>query len=178
MAKQTLHPLLAEATDAAQETMRRYSEEDDPIPGASLSEIVLGVRRSHPDAFRQPLPPLKEVIEASGLEVWRGFVGVAGAPWRGEPPGLDEVSRAGLRAWTMMLTLHRTSGGLPDSEELSAVSRFLTRNDDALEAAGSQLTEDPIANPSPGRWRTRWRAQLAAYPSIYSHVLLKAGGTQ
>ncbi len=147
MAKQTLHPLFAEAADAAQEAMRRYYEEDDPIPGASLSEIVLGVRRSYPDAFRQPLPPLKEVIEASGLEVWRGFVGLPGAPWYGEPPGLDEVSRAGLRAWTMMLTLHRTSGSLPDSEEVSAVSRFLTRNDDALEAAGSQLAEDPDREP-------------------------------
>lgn len=77
----------------------------------------LAVRRSHPETFRQPLPPLPEMVEAAGLEMWRGYVGVPGAPWYGEPPGLGEVSRIGLWAWWTMLSLHRTTSEIPGSEE-------------------------------------------------------------
>ena len=146
-AEQTLPTLLTEAAAAAQRALRDYLQEGDPIPGASLSEVVLAVRRAHPDAFRQPLLPLPEMIEAAGLEVWRGYVGVPGAPWLGEPPGLDEVSRSGLHAWSTMLAMHRVSGGLPDPAELDAVSRSLARHDDALEAAGTRLVDDPEREP-------------------------------
>lgn len=146
-ARQTLQALLTLAGPIAHEALRDYQDDDDPIPGAALDQVVLAVLRSHPGAFRQPLLPLQEIIVASGLEVWRGYVGVPGSPWQGEPPGLDAVSMAGLRAWSTMLSLHRVSGDLPGHDELAAVANALTGNDEALEAAGRRLSDEPDREP-------------------------------
>jgi SEC-C motif len=139
--------LLAElAAAAAQEALHDHLEDGDPIPGAHLAQVVAVVRRASPDAFRVPLPPLVPLLQALGLEVWRGYVGVPGAPWHGEPPGLDDVNRSALRAWAMMLSLHRVGDALPAPEELAAVARNLVQ-DAALEAAGARIADEPEREP-------------------------------
>lgn len=145
-AEEIVRVLADVAQSLAQEALRDYLEDADPLPGASLASLVAGVRRVMPPAFRMPLPPLTAMLRALGLEVWRGYVGLPGAPWLGEPPGLDERNRSGLRAWTMMLALHRTTGEMAEPEQLAAVAHSLSE-DVALEFAATQLTHEPKRDP-------------------------------
>lgn len=131
---------------AAQEALRDHLEHDDPIPGAHLAQVVAIVRRASPDAFRKPLPPLVPLMQALGLEVWRGYVGVPGAPWHGEPPGLDDANRSALRAWAMMLAMHRVRDALAEPEAMAAVARGLVQ-EVALESAAARLLDEPEREP-------------------------------
>jgi hypothetical protein len=144
--QQTLHPLLTECASAGQEAWRHYEEEDDPIPGASLDEVVLAVRRSHSESFRRPLLPLQEMIEAAGLEVWRGYVGVPGAPWEGEFSGLDDRGSNAVRAWKTMLAAHRVGDVVPSAAELTALAGALV-DENLIEVVGSELVHDPDREP-------------------------------
>lgn len=144
---QEVLPLLVElASAAAREALDDYLDEGDPIPGANLAQVVAAVRRASPDAFRVPLPPLAPLMEALGLEVWRGYVGVPGAPWHGEPAGLDDANRSAVRAWASMLATHRVVESLPDRDALAAVARRLVQ-DAALETAGARMADDPEREP-------------------------------
>lgn len=134
------------ASAAAREALRDYLDEGDPIPGANLAQVVAAVRRASPDAFRVPLPPLGPLLEAFGLEVWRGYVGVPGAPWHGEPAGLDEANRSAVRAWASMLAMHRVVESLPERDALAAVARNLAQ-DAALDTAGARMADDPDREP-------------------------------
>lgn len=137
--------LLAEATSLAEEYLRRYEEEGEPIPGASIDDIVLGVRRRDADAFRTPLPPLADVLEAAGLELWHGYVGLPGAPWYDTPPGLDERGTAVFQAVMGMFETHRRSGAVPGVEVLATVVAALDA--DTLEVIGTELSLDPDREP-------------------------------
>ncbi|MEJ7630003.1 MAG: hypothetical protein WKF54_10470 [Nocardioidaceae bacterium] len=145
-AEEVVGVLVDVAQSLAQNALRDYLEDEDDFPGAPLASLVAEVRRSSPGAFRLPLPPLAAMLQALGLEVWRGYVGVPGAPWQGEPAGLDERNRSGLRAWAMSLAMHRTTGDMPEPAELAAVARSLSE-DVALESASARIADEPEREP-------------------------------
>ena len=158
----TVEPLLTEAASAAREALHAYEDEGDPVPGAALDDVVLAVRRAHPDSFRTALLPLPDMLQGAGLEVWRGYVGMPGAPWYGEPPGLSEQARAAFRVWMIMLAAHRIGDTVPDADQLAAVAGGL--NGDVLELAGAELARNPDRVPVAEAMQQAVSGPLSAVP--------------
>ena len=83
---------------------------DPSVPGASGAEIVFRTRLAEPSAFTRPLPPISGLLEAVGLEVVHGYVGLPGTPWFGEPEWFDDRQREVWRDWSTALDAHTSNG--------------------------------------------------------------------
>ena len=116
------HEVLAmmRAARAAAEDDADYG--DPSFPGASGAEIVFRTRLAEPGAFTRPLPPMSGLLEAVGLEVVRGYVGLPGTPWFGEPEWFDERQREVWRDWCTTLAALRRAGSAPDDEALATLA--------------------------------------------------------
>lgn len=58
-------------------------------PGAALDIVLAELLTARPGVLDEPMPPLRMLLTAAGLEVVSGFVCVPGAPWlpdRGRRP--------------------------------------------------------------------------------------------
>ena len=67
---------MVRAARAAAEYEAEYG--DPSVPGVFGSEIVFRTRLAEPSAYTRPLPPMSGLLEAVGLEVVRGYVGLPG----------------------------------------------------------------------------------------------------
>ena len=64
------------------------------LPGVPSYAVVLEARRSHPDLFRSPLPPLSELLAGvPDIEIEHETIGVPGTDWHNEPDWLTEDER-------------------------------------------------------------------------------------
>ncbi len=133
--------------EAARETADYDARHGDPdYPGVTGNEIVVRCRRSRPEAFSTPLPPLTEILAGvDGLEVHHGFVGVAGTAWQGEPSWLDEEERSTYRTWHRTLDAHRRDGSVPEPAELVSLAESLRGR--LLALVATDLTSDPDREP-------------------------------
>lgn len=145
MASQERDLLVDAATALAEEALRIFEEEGDPLPGMELDHVVLAARRVDPQIFSSPVPPLADMLEASGLEVWRGYVGVANAPWYASPPGLDDAGEATYQSWRRMLDAYRQSSALPGPDELASMAAAL--GEDGLDVIGTDVCLHPDCAP-------------------------------
>jgi hypothetical protein len=86
---QAIRTAVAAAQLAAREALYDDEEADcpeveyDPLPGASLTEVVAEIRRIMPTIFDDPMRPLVPLLQSLGLDVWRGEVAVPDEPWHG-----------------------------------------------------------------------------------------------
>jgi len=135
---------------------------DSNDPGVAGAEVPLGARRIDQDILRTPLPPLSEVLAAGGLEVERGYVGLPGTAWHGEPSWLDEKQRASYRDWQQALRNHRVSDELPEPEELFALAESLT--DVMLDLAAVDMSVEPEREPVAAAMAAVVTGPLAAVP--------------
>ena len=135
---------------------------DSNDPGVAGAEVPLGARRIDQDILRTPLPPLSEVLAAGGLEVERGYVGLPGTAWHGEPSWFNEAQRASYRDWQQALRNHRVSDELPEPEELVALTESLTGV--MLDLAAVDMSAEPERQPVAAAMAAVVTGPLAAVP--------------
>jgi hypothetical protein len=73
--------LRAACADAAADALESYGRGTADHPFAPLPDILLGLLREDAAFFTPTLPPIGQVLRASGLETFGGSVAVRGAPW-------------------------------------------------------------------------------------------------
>jgi uncharacterized protein YecA (UPF0149 family) len=138
------------------------TEGDPDDPGASGAAVVLGARRLDQDIFRTPLPPLTEMLGAGGLEIERGYVGLPGTAWHGEPSWFNEEQRASYRNWQEALQKHRLSEALPEPQELVTLAESLTEV--MLDLAAIDMSAEPEREPVAAAMAAVVSGPLAAVP--------------
>ena len=127
---------------------------DPSLPGVFGSEIVFRTRLAEPGAFTRPLPPMSGLLEAVGLEVVHGYVGLPGTPWFGEPEWFDDRQREVWRDWSTALAEIRRTGSLPDDEALTTLRSGSARPTWWTSRRWTSRTTTPLLG-SPGPWRRR-----------------------
>jgi len=157
--------LLEQAGRSASDALTAYDDdpEDAMLPGAAIDEVVLAVRRELPAAFTVALPPLSALFGRVGLEVFRGYVGVPGAPWYGELPGLGVSERLVFRAWRTMLAMHRCHGALPSVAQLAGFAEA-ARPRPVLQPLGADLAVEPEREPLAEAMASAVTGALSAVP--------------
>lgn len=66
---------------AARQAVDRYADGHGELPAAVITEVLVEVMRRQPEAFTQPLPPLRQWLREAHLETFGGHVGFVGTPW-------------------------------------------------------------------------------------------------
>ena len=117
---------------------------DPSVPGASGAEIVFRTRLAEPSAFTRPLPPMSGLLEAVGLEVVHGYVGLPGTPWFGEPEWFNDRQREVWRDWSTTLDALRRTGSVPGDEALTTLAVGV-READLVGFAALDIADDDAA---------------------------------
>jgi hypothetical protein len=122
-------------------------------PFAALPDIILDLLREDAGFFTPPLPPIGQVLRASGLETFGGLVTVRGAPWnlrRVRGLGRADVV-AGTKALGLLLdgASERAAEALGYVTASEAVTGYLAEEVERRTAEGTDFTE-PLAALSAG----------------------------
>lgn len=131
----------AEFVRAAWAAAELNDEDEEADPGVSVDDIVLEVLAGTPGAFSEPRPPLSELLDSTELEVERGYVGVPGTIWEGEPAFLNDEELAVYRTWRRAAHRFSQLGTVPSVDELSTLGHGL--HGIVLALAAADVTTDP-----------------------------------
>jgi hypothetical protein len=134
--------------DAAADALDRYGRGTADHPLAPLPDVILGLLRADADFFTSPLPPIGQVVRASGLETFGGSVAVRGAPWNLRR--IRNLGRADVVAGTKALGLllddatERAAEALGYLTPSEAVTGYLADEVERRTAEGTDFAE-PLA---------------------------------
>lgn len=140
--------LRAACADAAADALESYGRGTADHPFAPLPDILLGLLREDAAFFTPPLPPIGQVLRASGLETFGGSVAVRGAPWNlRRIYGLDRADVvAGTKALGLLLerASERAAEALGHLTTSEAVTGYLADEVERRTAEGADFME-PLA---------------------------------
>ncbi len=140
--------LRAACADAAADALESYGQGTADHPFAPLPDILLGLLREDAAFFTPPLPPIGQVLRASGLETFGGSVAVRGAPWNlRRIHGLDRADVvAGTKALGLLLerASERAAEALRHLTTSEAVTGYLADEVERRTAEGADFME-PLA---------------------------------
>lgn len=120
-------PLVEEAVEALRsayaQARRTGTAHEETV---QIVDVFIVALAEHPSLFRQPLPPLRQLLRAAGLEVNGKWVREVGIPAGKKPGGPDELSAAALQ---IVLEMYRlaASGRSEVVEELGLTTATLAR---------------------------------------------------
>jgi hypothetical protein len=140
--------LRAACADAAADALESYGRGTADHLFAPLPDILLGLLREDAAFFTPPLPPIGQVLRASGLETFGGSVAVRGAPWNlRRIHGLDRADVvAGTKALGLLLerASERAAEALGHLTTSEAVTGYLADEVERRTAEGADFME-PLA---------------------------------
>ena len=155
--------LRAACADAAADALESYGRGTADHPFAPLPDILLGLLREDAAFFTPPLPPIGQVLRASGLETFGGSVAVRGAPWNlRRIHGLDRADVvAGTEALGLLLerASERAAEALGHLTTSEAATSYLADEVERRTAEGADFME-PLAALAAAAATSRERAAV------------------